>query len=154
MDRKSSEKRQKFLEWYNEHRDDIFDMEKEVSEYAESDVDILIRSMMQFDDMYLSLTGIRPLTNSISIAQSCNYTWRKNFMKEKTVAIIPPDGYNSGDRISKRAQEWLAWYGHQNGVRIQHGRNGKEHKVGNFKVDGLVAGTNTVLEFNGCIWHG
>ena len=42
--------------------------------------------------------------------------------------------YNSGDRMSKEAQEWLSWYSEQNGVRVQHGRNGKELRIKPYKV--------------------
>ena len=101
--RKPAKKRTDFYNWYKLTKSGIFDMDKEADEYCESDVAILMRCMRKFDDMYYDITGIRPLSHSISIAQACNYTWRKNFMEAKSVAIIPPDGYNSGDRISKES---------------------------------------------------
>ena len=145
--RKPAKKRTDFYNWYKLAKNGIFDMDKEADEYCESDVAILMRCMRKFDDLFFGITGIRPLSNSISIAQVCNYTWRKNFMDRDSVAIMPPDGYNSGDRISKQAQEWLAWYGHQNGVRIQHGRNGKEHKVGKYKVTTINLYLKTRLNY-------
>ena len=145
----SKEKRDKFYAWYNSKSVEVFNMTEELRAYCESDVDILQRSMMKFDQLYFSITGIRPLSNSISIAQSCNQVWRKNFMRAKTVAIIPPDGICSGDRMSKVAQEYLAYYSHKHNVRVDHGRNGKERKIGQFKVDGFIPESKTVLEFNG-----
>lgn len=144
-------KRKDFFEWYDQVKDGIFDMQKELAEYGESDVDILARCMLEFDKLLNELSqGIRPLTHAISIAQLCNNIWRKNFMEPFSVAIIPPGGYKSGDRISKTAQEWLAWWGYKNDVRIQHGRNGREFPIGKYKVDGLVDdGSGRVLEFNG-----
>ena len=40
------------------------------------------------------------------------------------------------------------------GVTIQHARNGKEVRVGNFLVDGYCQQTETIYEFYGCFWHG
>ena len=50
------------------------------------------------------------------------------------MTIIPPDGYNSGDRLSKRAQEWLAWYGNKNNIRVEHGRNEKNTKLESIRL--------------------
>ena len=92
MDRKGTGKYQEFLRWYDQHKNDIFDMDKEATAYCESDVVLLMKCMLKFDDLYFGLTGIRPLSTSISIAQACNNTWRMNFMVKDTVAIIPPEG--------------------------------------------------------------
>jgi len=45
-------------------------------------------------------------------------------------------------------------YAYSKNVNIRHKLNGKEHKIRKFKVDGYIENTNTILEFNGCLWHG
>ena len=77
--------------------------------------------------------------------------FRKNFLKPDTIASIPHGGYHFKERFSIIACKWLQWEAQERGVRIQHARNGGEAPIGPYKVDGLVEGTNHVLEFHGCL---
>ncbi|KAL5019000.1 hypothetical protein ScPMuIL_004722, partial [Solemya velum] len=53
------------------------------------------------------------------------------------------------------AYHWMDYLSHTRGVCIQHYLNsGKEKRVGKFPVDGWIAHTNTILQFQGCYWHG
>ena len=49
---------------------------------------------------------------------------------------------------------WLRWLGHLEGKHIQHAQNGKEMKIGKYKVDGYSEEDHSVYEFNGCFYHG
>ena len=39
---------------------------------------------------------------------------------------------------------------HSEGIEIRHARNGREFKVGSYKVDGYCRQTHTCYEFDGC----
>ena len=67
--------------------------------------------------------------------------------------MIPAQGYNNRDKQSTKAILWLNWIQHSQNRQIQHAGNGREAKVGPFKVDGLDQ-DGTIYEFHGCFWHG
>ena len=53
----SGTKRNKFYEWYNSVKGGVFDMNKEVNEYCESDVYMYLAEVpAKFDDMYCDIT--------------------------------------------------------------------------------------------------
>ena len=48
---------------------------------------------------------------------------------------------------------WLDYVAERDGIHVRHRlNNGKEVRIGPYRVDGFCAATNTVYEFNGC-WH-
>jgi len=52
---------------------------------------------------------------------------------------------------------WLLHMEQTDGVKIMHGRNGREYKVpelSHFSVDGYCPETRTIYEFCGCYFHG
>jgi G:T-mismatch repair DNA endonuclease (very short patch repair protein) len=52
--------------------------------------------------------------------------------------------------------DWLEWEAKNTGQHIRHQGNDKEKVIGRRRlpVDGLCKETNTVYEFQGCLWHG
>ena len=68
--------------------------------------------------------------------------------------MISQHGYQPNRKTSLEATEWLEWLNTQTGGKIQHGRNGKEVKIGKYFVDGLDALQKVVYEYNGCVFHG
>jgi len=52
---------------------------------------------------------------------------------------------------------WLLHMEQEDGVKIMHGRNGREYNVPEmpyFSMDGYCSETRTIYEFNGCFHHG
>ena len=52
---------------------------------------------------------------------------------------------------------WLLHMEQKDGVKIMHGRNGREnnvHELPHLSVDGYCPETKTIYEFNGCFHHG
>ena len=101
--------------------------------------------------------GIDPFEKCITIASSCQLVFRRNFLQENTVGIIPTHGYNSEQKHSVNALSWVKYLSHKNGVKIQHARNGGEKTIGPYRVDGYYEtenGEKIVLEFHGDFWHG
>ena len=157
------EKRNAFLQWYKENQNTIFDLQKELLKYCRSDVDILRRCCLRFQRIFIEMTekddkpGIDPFEKCITIASACQLVFRRNFLQENTVGIIPTHGYNPEQKHSVKALSWIKYLSHKNGVKIQHARNGGEKTIGPYKVDGYYEtenGDKIVLEFHGDFWHG
>ena len=74
-----------------------------MEEYCRSDVDILRRGCGKFRQFLIEQSGLDPLTESCTIAQGCSKVWRKNYMPEDCIAIIPPEGYPNQKNYSIKA---------------------------------------------------
>lgn len=158
-----SEDRVKFMDWYEEHKDDLFDFKHELLKYCRSDVDILRRCVLKFREIFMSVTarkgkeGIDPFQECITIASACNLVFRNNFLTPETIGIIPAHGYRPTEKQSIKALQWIKYLAHKDGIYIQHARNGGEKSIGPYKVDGYYeceSGEKVVLEFHGDFWHG
>ena len=151
----STKKRETFLEWHRKQRDNdyVFDFAKEIRAYCRSDVDILRRSCMEFRELFRDSTGIDPFERCLTIASACNLVFRTNFLKEDTIAV-----FNSYRQLktkqSNTAIKWLSYVAEKEGIRIEHVRNGGEERLKRYSMDGYHRESNTVYEFQGCLWHG
>jgi hypothetical protein len=152
----SPEEMEKFLEWHNGLRENnyVFDFQQEILTYCRSDVDILRRCCLEFRELFRDVTDIDPFEKCLTIASACNLVFRKNFLKENTIAIIPPHGYRPKDKQSLLALKWLSYKAEKEDLYIQHARNTGEKRAGNYLLDGYDEETNTAYEINGCFWHG
>ena len=70
------------------------------------------------------------------------------------IAKIPPSGYN--DQYSKASIQCTEWKARVNNVTIQHALNVGEKSIPGtrYKLDSYCEETNTVYEYNGCMFHG
>ncbi|XP_074661604.1 uncharacterized protein LOC141914236 [Tubulanus polymorphus] len=146
--------RQQFLKWHAEQLEKHFDMQTELVEYCRSDVDILMQSVVKFQELFYSITSVDPFDGCITIAAACNLALRSRFLKPDTIGLIPPGGYKPNAKYSKMAVRWLKWLAVEKNLDIKHVLNGGEVTLGKFKVDGFHEKTRTVYEFNGCYFHG
>ena len=150
--------RKEFLEWHSklEESEFVFDFQKEIIIYCRSDVDILRRCCLQFSEMFKEVTSLEPFSNCITIAAACNLVFRHIFLKEDTIAIIPPQGYHPNDKYSIIALQWLELIKHETGANIKHARNGGEQRlpVGPHpvKVDGWDPEKRIAYAFHGCVF--
>ena len=152
------DKRNAFYAWYTKQLGKQFDFQSELLDYCRSDVDILCKCCLKFEELFHQETGVKPFNVAITIASACMHVFRRNFMKPNTIALIPPSGFARQENQSVTALRWLAWVGHSQNRYIQHARNLGEKAIrcGTklYKVDGYHAESKTVYEFQGCIWHG
>lgn len=88
--------------------------------------------------------------------RSCMRSFRKRFLKPKTIGIVPPGGYRRRDIQSKKAVEWMKWMETKIGRPITSADNYGEVTVQagdkKYKVDGLAMKDNQwlVFEYHGC----
>ena len=152
----SPNEREKFLEWHNDLKENnyIFNFKQEILTYCRSDVDILRRCCLEFRELFRDVTDIDPFKQCLTIASACNLVFRTNFLKENTIAILPPHGYHPKIKQSNMALKWLSYIAEKNDIYIRHKRNGGEKGVGRYSLDGYHEETNTAYEFHGCFWHG
>ncbi|XP_062622349.1 uncharacterized protein LOC134283849 [Saccostrea cucullata] len=146
--------RQAFFEWYEQQTGKVFDFQKEFVEYCVTDVDILRRCCAEFRTTLKTLVKVDPFQESITFASAANLAYRRLFMPNETIVIIPNLGYQPARQYSAKACRWLTWMSQQTGCHIRHARNGDEVQIGNYTVDGYQEATRTVYEFYGCYWHG
>ncbi|KAK5638854.1 hypothetical protein RI129_013149 [Pyrocoelia pectoralis] len=152
LDSMKPDARALFLKWYDEHKQDVFDMQRDLVEYCRSDVDILKRACMQFRDMFINECDVDPFTESITIASACNLMFRRKFLQPDTIGVIPKGGYRRADNQSLVAIQWLVWEEDTRGIKIQHAGRQRELKINGMRVDGYCE--SKVFEFYGCYFHG
>ena len=112
--------RAKFLKWYQTQikNEVVFDMKEDIVKYCRSDVDILRRACLQFQTTIQNICDIDPFKCCMTIASLCNLIFRQNFLKEKTIAAIPSQGYNPAVKYSVLACQWLSYESHKNNICI------------------------------------
>ena len=143
--------RRNFLEWYKDQQGRHFDFKEQILEYCDADVQLLMRGILNFEKKMKETTGMPIFDHCITIAGAAMSHFRKNCMKKKTIAIIPPGGYNRRQNQSLEAIKWMKWLAHKQGIHIQHAWNGAEVKIGKHHVDGVDVKNRTVYEYHGCI---
>lgn len=153
-DSMKEEDREKFLSWYAEHKNDEFNMQRDLVDYCISDVQILTAACLKFRQQLMETGNVCPFTEACTIASACNKVFRRNFLRPNTIGIIPKRGYRWRDNQSKVAIQWLIWEEHERDINIIHASKQQEALVQGVKVDGFCPDTNQIFEFHGCYYHG
>ncbi|XP_020297690.1 LOW QUALITY PROTEIN: uncharacterized protein LOC109862147 [Pseudomyrmex gracilis] len=161
-DSMSSKERKRFLSWHAEQMREnaVFDFQREIVCYCRNDVDILRRACMAFRKIFLERGNVCPFEECTTIASTCMRVFRKHFLREKEIGVIPHGGYCLADTQSRKALQWLVWKERELGRIIVHAGHGREHRlaeVGGIPVDGYYEtanGERHVLKYHGCFWHG
>ncbi|XP_018573827.1 uncharacterized protein LOC108912895 [Anoplophora glabripennis] len=153
-DTMKEEDRKKFLSWYEDHKSDEFDMQRDIVQYCISDVEILTAACVKFRHQLIDTGNVCPFTEACTIASACNKIYRRNFLKPNTIGIIPKNGYRLRDNQSRIATQWLVWEEKQRDINIIHSAKQQEAIVQGVKIDGYIHETKQVFEFHGCYYHG
>ena len=106
--------RQEFEKWHQEQRynDVVFDFQKELMSYCESDVRLLKEGCLTFKRLFEAKTGFNPLEH-MTIASACNCDLCMNRMIPDSLASEPLVGWRNRINQSQVALEWLTWCDHQ-----------------------------------------
>ena len=142
--------RQALETWHQQQRDQVFDFQKELVAYCQSDVRLLKEGCLSFKRLFETLAGFNPFEH-VTIASACSRDLRMNRMIPNSIASEPVRGWRNSINQSRVALEWLTWCGQE----VQHVGNAGEVRIppAGF-VDGYCHDTRTVYEFQGCFTHG
>ncbi|XP_067205336.1 uncharacterized protein [Linepithema humile] len=159
----NTKEREQFLAWHDEltRANYIFDFQLEISRYCRNDVDILRRACMAFRKIFLRRGKVCPFEECTTIASTCMRVFRKNFLRESEIGIIPSGGYRHANTQSRKALRWLVWMERELGHPIIHAGRTREYRVlDGTLVDGYYESLENgvtrhhVFQFHGCFWHG
>lgn len=162
IDEMRAKEREELMAWHTKKRAEnyVFRFQDELIRYCRDDVNILRLACSIFRKNFFNMCSVCPFDKACTIASTCLYVLRKNFLKHNTIGIIPPGGYRLTERQSAKAIYWLTWMERVLGREIQFSARGKERQItGNIRVDGFCAARNPeeksiCLNFHGCYWHG
>lgn len=139
--------RAEFLLWYEEHKNDTFDLQADLLSYCESDVTILRLGMVAFRKAFIADNQYDPFRVNFTISSAVNGVFRQSHLQPKTIGIIPIYSY-SRNTASRSCRQWLKYLMESQNIHIDC-----EVRVGIYIVDGFCKETNTVYEFNGEFYH-
>ncbi|NQY54713.1 MAG: hypothetical protein HRT42_14210, partial [Campylobacteraceae bacterium] len=144
-----------FLDWYDENKNSVFDLNKELIKYCKIDVNLLSKGALIFHKSFYELTTIEPFIEAITLAQACNQYFRNNLLEKDCLAIIPPGGFHSGIKYSMISQKWLLYQEMLTDSNIhKYLDSNSEYKIDQYSVDGYSLLNDTIYSFYGCWWHG
>ena len=106
----SPQAKQALETWHKEQRDNhvVFDFQKELVAYCESDVRLLKEGCLTFKLLFEALAGFNPFEH-ITIASASNLDLRMNRMIPDSIASEPVTGWRNRVNQSRVALEWLTW---------------------------------------------
>lgn len=110
-DSMNSADRNTFLKWYAEEnaKNEIFNNNFELKKYCRIDVYILRMACTKFMESFMSNNSVEVFFESTTIASACSKVFRRNFLKEDIIPIMPRGGYREADNQSLIALQWLSW---------------------------------------------
>ena len=74
--------------------------------------------------------GVDPFVQCLTMPACCHFVYRRNFMPEESIALIPAFGYSHQSQ-SFKALLWMKYLASSKNINIQHCRNGNEKQLGN-----------------------
>ncbi|KAH7710411.1 hypothetical protein AAVH_22300 [Aphelenchoides avenae] len=160
-----------------------FVLEDVLDEYCFNDVEILAHAVLEFREIFNAQAGCDLFVECTTITSGCIRLWRRKYLKDNTVAIVPNHGYGQHDRQSAVALKYLKWFEWAHGVNMQYsngdfGEKEVHTKIGRKKLDGYIEPKawdspgfkrcnvaacpyceklpeeQVAIEFNGCAYHG
>ena len=143
------DEREQFLNWYEQNKHNNFDFKTELIKYCETDVIILMKSVMSLRSLWQDIFKIDLLTRNVTLPMAVFEVFKANYLKSNVIAIIPVEGYDRKRKQSYVANSWLDF--------MQKSRENeilREYKLLNYFVDGFIPQTKECLEFWGCFFHG
>ena len=166
IDQMKEENRKELVKWWEERRNGKhqFNYHVELEKYCCNDVTVLRLCVEKFRKMFKELGGVDPILESYTLTHACSLVFRKSYLKERTIGVIPPWGYKHAKKYSNMGIVWLEYMSDLLNRNIRHARNGGEIKVvKKYYVDGFIEPNEdevkrgvkgTILEMNGCTTHG
>lgn len=154
-----------FCQWYNKRIECEYDLRLECLYYCSNDVTILRLGCLKFMKIFMDLAEINPFFECFTLAQLALLIYRKKFMPENKLGIIPENNYQLNTIQSQISRKWLIYlnYFQDNADKYDFFiEYEKRLSDCNLIVDGFCMNypfkpknlKGTVFEFSGCYYHG
>ncbi|KAF4524515.1 hypothetical protein B566_EDAN011526 [Ephemera danica] len=150
---------EKFFQWYNlkAQENHVFDLRKELVMYCNQDVFILTQACRKFKALIEEAGNVNPFTECITLASCASLIFRRNYLENNVVGIIPPNGYRFADNQSQIAIKWLLSEERKDNIVIRHAGRAREYRLPTGQlVDGYYEapdGRKIVYAFQRCYYH-
>jgi len=115
-----------FLARYEGRKSESFDNRRMLERYGQYDVTVLRLACQVFSHEFMPMGNIEVFLESIREAWACDKKLRKRFLQTDTIGLIPTGRHNCNKKYSKKALMWLLLMEQADGVKIMHGRNGRD----------------------------
>ncbi|KXJ20593.1 putative uncharacterized transposon-derived protein F54H12.3 [Exaiptasia diaphana] len=126
-------------------RDDVGEREERAKRV---DVLVMMRGCLKYRELYVTLFGVDPFAEAVTLASTCLRVFNKNHLEAQTIGVVPPMGYRPRDVYSFQALEWLHSLNLPSMLSALSPQ-GEVTLLGD-KVDGYDETTKTVYQYHGC----
>lgn len=153
---KSLDELHKFNHWYSTQKDECFDFWTELERYCHLDVELLALGCLKFRNFILSefkvniFSPFPPSSSVFTIAGLSMFVYRANFYSEPILLNVPHKRYSK--KYSKASISYFNSLLNPNLIHV--GNFNGEIKIGPFHIDCYDPTTRTIIEYQGCFWHG
>lgn len=104
-----NKKVKKFIEWYDNHPKQNYNLRDETVRYCINDVKILREGSLKFMKLILDLADLNPFLQCISLPNLALTVYRKKYMKQNLLGIVPDNEYHPNTIQSKKCRQWLTY---------------------------------------------
>lgn len=117
------------MEWWEKNRNSPFDLKKEIREYGQADVDVLLHGLIKYRQLVREINN-DPFADYFpkcsTLAGLVFNNIRTNYLEKNKIAIVPNCGYNQ-ERQSEIALTFLKWLSKERNILYKN--NGGEQTL-------------------------
>lgn len=167
IDMNNKKRRAEFEEWYEEKKANTYNLRNETIEYCCNDVTLLRRGCVRFMQSVIAIADVNPFIQCFTLAQCALIIYRKQFMPENKLGIVPSNNYHMQTAQSKICRKWLTYLNYfqekieenthffiQPEVKLSDCGLIVDGYCPNYPIgEGSSNSKGTVFEFFGCYFH-
>ena len=183
IDQMNEDEKKRLMQWYNDENQklilsgEVYDLRNEMKKYCYDDCYVLSTAFSHFNESMMNelfrsnMKDIVPhqftiLANFVTLPQLVIHWYVGTSMPQRTLAVVPHGGYDSGKCSSLKERVSLMYLDklHEEAegvnfipIRSRYCTRQKQKRVGNYYLDGFRIENNDsreCFEFYGCYYHG
>jgi hypothetical protein len=152
-----AKKRQEFLQWYLQHREDSFNLPDQLFDYCMADVRLLSEGLVRYREIMKEECQYEVLDRCTTLAGAMMTHFRMNHLKKDTIGVASELSYERHDTQSSIGRKYLKWFASCYNVNVHHveTEGGEKRLAPNILLDGFVEGgmdgnsRDLAIEING-----
>ncbi len=106
------------------------------------DCTVLLESCLKYDNLLTEITGLSPLSSSVTASSFVNKAFRWKYMPLRSISAPNESGVAARGRTSMEGSRFLAYLDCTLGIQMT-----KEARMGVFVVDGYIDSVPNELDF-------